>query len=175
MGDALPLHYTFDHAIDLKDCPDPPWSRIYTLSAVELKCLDEYLDEILRIGKIELSRSPAGARILFVQKAHGKGLRFCGGYRELNQITILIRSQLLLINKLRDHVSRAKLFTKIDLKARCNILRICGGDQWKIAFRTRYRHYEYLVIPFGMGNTRVSFQNIIKDIFKDMIDHGVVA
>jgi hypothetical protein len=43
------------------------------------------------------------------------------------------------------------------------------------AFRTTYRHYEYLVIPFGMANASASFQNIINEIFKDMIDLGVVA
>jgi hypothetical protein len=79
------------------------------------------------------------------------------------------------MNKLRDHVQGAKLFTKIDLKAGYNLIRIRAGDEWKTAFRTRYGHYEYLVMPFGMANAPASFQNMINEIFKDMIDLGVVA
>jgi hypothetical protein len=52
MADALPPHRSFDHAIDLIDRPDLPWGPIYPLSAVELKALREYLDQILGTGKI---------------------------------------------------------------------------------------------------------------------------
>ena len=175
MADALPPHRTFDHAIDLKDRTDPPWGPIYALSAVELNALREYLDEMLRTGKIRPSKSPAGAPILFVPKPHGKGLRLCVDYRGLNKITVLNRYPLPLMNELRDRVQGAKLFTKIDLKAGYNLIRIRAGDEWKTAFRTRYGHYEYLVMPFGMANAPASFQNMINDIFKDMIDLGVVA
>jgi hypothetical protein len=175
MADALPPHHTFDHAIDLKDGTDPPWGPIYALSIVELKALHEYLDEMLRMGKIWPSKSLAGAPILFVPKAHGKGLCLCVDYRGLNKITILNRYLLPLMNELRDRVQGAKLFTKIDLKAGYNLIRICTGDEWKTAFRTRYGYYEYLVMPFGIANAPASFQNMINEIFKDMIDLGIVA
>jgi hypothetical protein len=149
MADALLPHRTFDHAIDLKDGTDPPWGPIYALSTVELKALHEYLDEMLRTGKIRPSKSLAGAPILFIPKAHGKGLRLCIDYRGLNKITVLNRYPLPLMNELRDRVQGAKLFTKIDLKAGYNLIRIRTGDEWKTAFRTRYGHYEYLVMPLG--------------------------
>jgi hypothetical protein len=50
--DALPPHRTFNYAIDLKDGTDPPWHHIYALSTVELKAWWEYLDKMLRMGKI---------------------------------------------------------------------------------------------------------------------------
>jgi hypothetical protein len=56
------------------------------------------------------------------------------------------------MNELRDHVQGGKLFTKIDLKAGNNLIRICAGNEWKTAVRIRYGHYEYLVIPFRMAN-----------------------
>ena len=77
MGDALPPHRTFDHAIDLQEGTKPPWGPIYARSEKELTALGEYLDEMLRTGKIRPSKSPAGAPILFVPKPHGKGLRLC--------------------------------------------------------------------------------------------------
>jgi hypothetical protein len=71
----FPPHRSFDHAIDLKEGEQPPWGPIYALSAKELTALKEYLNKMLATGKIRPSKSPAGAPILFVPKAHGRGLR----------------------------------------------------------------------------------------------------
>jgi hypothetical protein len=175
MADALPPHYTFSHAIDLKDGMDPPWGPIFAISTVEPKALHKYLDEMLRMGKIRPSNSLAGTLILFIPKAHRNGLRHRLNHRGLNKFTVLNRYSLLLMNELRDRVQGTKLFTKIDLKAGYNLIRICTGDEWKIAFRTRYGDCEYLVMPFGIANTSVSFQNMTNEIFKDMIELGVVT
>jgi hypothetical protein len=142
---------------------------------VELKALYEYLNDMLRIGKIRPSKSLARAPILFVPKAYGKGLRLCIHYRGLNKITLLNRYLLPLMNELRDRVQGTKLFTKIDLKAGYNLIRIRASNEWKTAFRTRYRLYEYLVIPLGIADAPALFQNMINEIFKNMIDLGVVA
>jgi hypothetical protein len=175
MVDALLPHRPLYYAIDLKDRMDPLWGPIYALSIVELKALGECLDEMLRTGKIQLSKSLAGAPILFIPKAHGKGLRLCIDYRGLNKITVFNRYLLRLMNELRDRIQGAKLFTKIDLKARYNLIRIRAGDDWKTAFRTRYGHYEDLGKPFRMPNAPTLFQNMINKIFKDMIDLGVIT
>jgi len=80
----LPPHRLFDNSIDLKEEVQPPWGPIYTLSEVELEALKEYLEGMLRMGKIRPSKSPAGAPILFVPKPHGRGLRLYVDYRKLN-------------------------------------------------------------------------------------------
>jgi hypothetical protein len=174
-ADALPPHRRFDHAIELKGEEQPPWGPIYALSEMELKVLREYLDDMLRTGKIRPSKSPAGAPILFVPKSHGRGLRLCVDYRGLNRVTILNRYPLPLMNELRDRVEGSQVFTKIDLKSGYNLVRIRAGDEWKTAFRTRYGHFEYLVMPFGLANAPATFQNMVHDIFKDLLDQGVVA
>jgi hypothetical protein len=130
---------------------------------------------MLRIGKSWPSTSTEGVLILVSSKAHQKGLRLCILNRRLNKITSLNRYLLLLMIELRDCIQGAKLFTKIDLKARYNPIKICTGDTWKTVFRTKYGHYEYLVILFRITNTLASLQNIINEIFKDMIDLSVVA
>jgi hypothetical protein len=130
---------------------------------------------MLIIGKIWPSKSWAGAPIHFVLEAHGKGLHLSIDYRGLNKIIVLIRYLLPLMNELRDRVQGAKLFTKIDLNTRYNLIRIRTGNKWKTAFRTRYGYYKYLVMPVGMANAPASFQNMINEIFKDMIDLGVVT
>ena len=124
----LPPHRAFDHAIDLKEGEQPPWGPIYALSEVELQALKDYLNDMLKSGKIRPSKSPAGAPILFVPKNHGRGLRLCVDYRGLNRITIMNRYPLPLMNELRDRVRGSKVFTKIDLKWGYNLIRIKAGD-----------------------------------------------
>ena len=175
LADSLPPYRSFDHSIDLKPGEQPPWGPVYALSETELKALREYLDEMLETGKIRPSKSPAGAPILFVPKAHGRGLRLCVDYRGLNRVTIMNRYPLPLMNELRDRVQGATIFSKIDLKSGYNLVRIRQGDEWKTAFRTRYGHYEYLVMPFGLANAPATFQNMMNEVLRDLLDLGVVV
>ena len=73
----LPEHSVYDHTIPLIPGTSPPWGPIYPMSQAELDTLREYLDDMLKSGKIRPSQSPAGAPILFVPKPHGRGLRLC--------------------------------------------------------------------------------------------------
>jgi hypothetical protein len=121
MADPLLYYRTFDHAIDLTDGTDPLWNPMYALSVVELKALLEYLDEIRKTGEIRPNKSPAGAPILFVPKAHRNGLCIYVDHWGLHKIRVLNRYLLPLMNQLRDRVQGTKLFTKIDLKAGNNL------------------------------------------------------
>ena len=76
----------------------------------------------------------------------------CVDYRGLNKVTIMNRYPLPLMNELRDRVRGAKIFTKLDLKAGYNLIRVKQGDEWKTAFCSRYVNYEYTVMPFGLPN-----------------------
>jgi hypothetical protein len=96
-------------------------------------------------------------------------------YRGLNQVTILNRYSLSLINELCDQVQGSKIFSKINLISAYNLIRIKEGDEWKMAFRTRYGHYEYLVMPFGLANAPTIFQNMMNKILEDLIDQGVMV
>jgi hypothetical protein len=62
----------------------------------------------------------------------------------------------------------------IDLKARCNRIKSYTHNEWKTDFYTRYQHYEFWVILFAISNTVTSFQNIINEIFKDIIDLRII-
>ena len=95
-------------------------------------------------------------------------------YRGLNKVTILNWYPLPLRNELRDRVRGAKIFTKLDLGSGYNLIRIKEGDKCKTAFRTRYSLFEYKVMHFGLANASATFQNVINEIFRNMIDLGVV-
>ena len=77
-------------------------------------------------------------------------LRLCVDYRGLNKITVHNRYPLPLIPELLDRLRSARVFSKIDLRGAYNLVRIKLGDEWKTTFRTRYGHFEYKVMSFGL-------------------------
>jgi hypothetical protein len=165
----LPEHHPMEHRIDLEPGKSPPWGPVYPLSESELEILREYLQSALAKGWIRRSTSPAGAPILFVPKKGG-GLRLCVDYRGLNAVTIKDRTPLPLISETLDRLRRAKVFTKLDLKDAYHRLRIKEGDEWKTAFRTRYGHFEYCVLPFGLSNAPATFQAYINQALVGLVD-----
>src|SRR4051812_47989376 len=170
----LPEHSEYDHKIELMPGTTPPFGPIYPLSESELKLLREYLDEMLQSGKIRKSTSPAAAPILFAPKKDGSLCLYID-YRGLNKITVKNRYPLPLMNELRDRLGKARYFTKLDLKNGYYLLRMAQGHEWKTAFRCRYGLYEYKVMPFGLCNAPSTFQSMINDVFRDVLDEGVIA
>ncbi|KAH0282023.1 hypothetical protein KCU62_g9957, partial [Aureobasidium sp. EXF-3399] len=140
-ADQLPPHRPQDHGIDLQPGKQPPYSRARGMSHEELLATKKYLDENLDKGFIRRSSSPAAAPMLLVRKPGG-GLRFCVDYRGLNDMTIKNRYPIPLIRETLDKLSRAKYFSKLDIIAAFNNMRIKEGDEWKTAFNTRYGQYD---------------------------------
>ncbi|MBW0492250.1 hypothetical protein O181_031965 [Austropuccinia psidii MF-1] len=66
-------------------------------------------------------------------------------------------------------------FSKINLHGAYSLLRIKEGDEHLTAFRTNYGSYEYLIMPFGLNNAPTSFQNLVNDIFEDLLDIFVLV
>uniref|UniRef100_A0A8C5P6V7 Gypsy retrotransposon integrase-like protein 1 n=1 Tax=Leptobrachium leishanense TaxID=445787 RepID=A0A8C5P6V7_9ANUR len=170
---VLPPRRPYDCPIELLPGAPIPYGRLYPLSELELKVLKGYIQENLDKGFIRHSTSPAGAGIFFVEKKDG-GLRPCVDYRELNRITIKNRYPLPLISELIERLQGATVYTKIDLKGAYNLVRVRQGDEWKTAFRSRYGHFEYMVMPFGLCNAPGTFQHFLNDIFRDLLDQYVV-
>lgn len=173
-ADLLPPHRPYDCPIELLPGAEIPFGRLYSMSEPELKVLREWLDENLAKGFIRHSTSPAGAALFFVEKKD-KTLRPCVDYRELNKITVKNRYPLPLIPELLERLRSAKIFTKLDLRGAYNLIRIRKGDEWKTAFRTRYGHFESLVMPFGLCNAPATFQHFINDVLRDLLDQFVIA
>ena len=164
----LPVFKEGDHAIELEG-GEPPHRPIYNLSRTELQELRQYLNDATERGIIRPSKSPAGAPIIFVPKKDGT-LRLCVDYRGLNAVTKKNRHPLPLISETLDRLSGAQVYTKLDLRDAYHRIRIRQGDEWKTAFRTRYGHYEYLVMPFGLANAPATFQAYINKALAGLID-----
>jgi hypothetical protein len=168
-ADKLPPHRPHDHKIELKEGFTPPFGPLYSLSRHELEALKEWLEENLSKGFIRTSSSPAASPILFVKKGDGS-LRLCVDYRGLNEGTIKDRYPLPLIQETLMRLSRAKYFTKLDVRGAYNLVRMREGDEWKTAFRTRYGLFESLVMPFGLTNAPATFQHFINDVLAPFLD-----
>lgn len=100
----------------------------------------------------------------------GGGIRVCVDYRQLNNITVKNRYPIPLIAETLDRLTRAKVFSKFDVVAAFNRLRIKEGQEWLTALNTRYGQFEYLVMPFGLCNTPGTFQSYINETVRDYLD-----
>ncbi|KAA0035151.1 ty3-gypsy retrotransposon protein [Cucumis melo var. makuwa] len=140
-----------DFAIELEPGTAPISRAPYIMAPVELKELKVQLQELLDKGFIRPSVSPWGATVLFVKKKDGS-MRLCIDYRELNKVTIKNRYPLPKIDDLFDQLQGATVFSKIDLRSGYHQLRIRDSDIPKTGFRSRYGHYEFIVISFGLTN-----------------------
>lgn len=168
-ADKLPPHRACDHKIELLPGKLPPAGPLYNMSEDELLVLRKFLDENLTKGFIRASKSPAASPVLFAKKPGG-GLRFCVDYRALNAITIKNRYPLPLIQETLARLSRAKIYTKLDVIAAFNRIRIAEGQEYLTAFNTRYGLYESLVMPFGLSNAPATFQARINEILHPYLD-----
>ncbi|GJW50543.1 putative reverse transcriptase domain-containing protein [Tanacetum coccineum] len=111
-------------------------------------------------GFISLVRH-MGAPVLFVKKKDGS-LRMCIDYRELNKLTVKNRYPLPRIDDLFDQLQGSSVYSKIDLRSGYHQLKVREEDVSKTAFRTRYGHYEFQVMPFEQARVRrVAFEDNI--------------
>jgi len=79
------------------------------------------------------------------------------------------------MDDLRDRVTGAKVFTKLDLKDGYHRVRMRTGDEHKTAFRTRYGQYEYNIMRFGLVNAPATFETMMNNILGEFLDQGVVV
>jgi len=133
--DILLEHRQWDHAIKLIPGLEPKSSKVYSLSLVEQKELDSFLEENLHTRRIHPSKSPMAAPVFFIKKKDGS-LWLVQDYRALNSMTVKNKYPLLLISELVSQLCGARYFTKLDVCWDFNNVRIKPRDEWKAAFRT---------------------------------------
>jgi len=103
-------------------------------------------------GFITPSSFEYASPILFIRKQN-RGLRLCVDYRGLNKITKKDRYLLPLIDETITRVIKAKFFTKFNIEAAFNNLRIASEKDCDLTtFTTKFGNYKSNVLPFGLCN-----------------------
>ena len=125
-------------------------------------------------GFIRPRTSPWDAPVLFAKKKD-KTLRLCIDYRQLNKVTINNRYPLPRIDDLFDQLRGARVYSKIDLRTGYHQLRVRDTDIPKTTFRTRYGHFEFTVMPFGLMNAPAAFMDLMHRVFQPYLDQFVVV
>ncbi len=171
---SLSEHKSWDHKIPLLNDKQPKWMPLYSMSEDQLKKVRTYLDENLKREFIRSSKSLTEYLILFVSKKNDTK-QLCVNYRQLNKITRQDSYFLLLIKELQDRLDRVKWFTSLNLKEAYYQVQMKKDEEWKTAFWTRYKHYKYTVMLFGLKNASATFQRLINDTLREYLDDFVIT
>ncbi|KAJ9525353.1 hypothetical protein QJQ45_003238 [Haematococcus lacustris] len=171
---GLPPERSVDHRIELQQAKPPPARPIYNVSSNELAELKQQIGELLDKGFIRPSTSPYASGVLLVRKKDGS-FRMCIDYRPLNRLTIKNKYPLPRLDTLLDRLHGAKVFSKLDLRQGYHQIRVAPEDIHKTAFRTRYGHFEFTVLPFGLCNAPATFQRLMNDVLHDLLDDCVLV
>ncbi|GJT40150.1 putative reverse transcriptase domain-containing protein [Tanacetum coccineum] len=171
---GLPPIRQVEFQIDLVPGAAPVARAPYRLAPSEMEELSTQLQELSDKGFIRPSSSPWGAPVLFVKKKDGS-FRMCIDYRELNKLTVKNRYPLPRIDDLFDQLQGSSVYSKIDLRSGYHQLRVRDEDILKTAFRTRYGHYEFQVMPFGLSNAPAVFMDLMNRVCRPYLDKFVIV
>ncbi|GJZ36771.1 putative reverse transcriptase domain-containing protein [Tanacetum coccineum] len=147
---GIPPTRQVEFRIDLVPGATPVARAPYRLAPSEMKELAEQLQELTDKGFIRPSSSPWGAPVLFVKKKDG-------------------------IDDLFDQLQGSSIYSKIDLRSGYHQLRVREEDIPKTAFRTRYGHYEFQVMSFGLTNAPAVFMDLMNRVCKPYLDKFVIV
>ena len=170
---GLHLYRDVDIVIELHPGTSPISMTPHRMAPVKLQELKVQIHDLLDRGFIRPSTSPWGASVLFAKKKD-KTLRLCIDYRQLNRVTIKNRYPLPMIDDLFDRLRGAQVYSKIDRCTCYHQLRVREADIPKTAFRTRYGHFEFTMMPFRLTNAPTAFMDLMNRVFQPYLDQFVV-
>ncbi|KAL0462743.1 UNVERIFIED_CONTAM: Transposon Ty3-I Gag-Pol polyprotein [Sesamum latifolium] len=155
----LPLCRAIDHAIELEPGARPPAQAPYRIGPAELAELRKQLDGLLEAGLIQPSK---------VRKQDGS-IRMCVDYRALNKVTIKNKYPIPNAMDLFDKLTKARYYTKIDLRSGYWQVRVARGDEPKSTCVMRYGSFEFLVMLFGLTNAPATLYRFLVVYLDDIV------
>ena len=173
-SERMPVRKVWDHAIGLREEFKASKVKVYPLSRNERDEVQKFVDKHLKKGYIKPLKSEQTSPVFFVGKKDGEK-HMVMDYCKLNRQTVKNNYPLPLITELVDNMGSKQVFTKMNLQWDYNNVCIKGGDKWKVAFTTHVGLFEPVVMFFGMTNSPTTFQAIMNEILRDMINKRKVV
>ena len=165
---SLPYISTFyERDIPTKARPSQMSPRLLELCDTEIK-------DLLRKKLICKSHSPQSCAAFYVENAPEKergAPRLVINYKPLNKVLQSIRYIYPIPNK-QDLITRlyhAFIFSKFDLKSGFQQIQVEENDHYKTVFTVQFGHYDWTVMPFGLKNAPLAFQEMMSENFQ--LDH----
>lgn len=156
-----PCRVGHDHKIPLTQGANPVNKRPYRYAKQQKQIIDGLIQDYLKSGIIQKSDSPYASPVVLVGKKD-EAWRLCVDYRDLNKAMVKNKFPIPLVEDLLDDLYGSTIFSKIDLRAGYNQVRMDAADIHKTAFRTHAGHFEYLVMP----NALATFQGLMNSVFQ---------
>jgi hypothetical protein len=144
----------------------------YQMSTLELHELKMKLKELSNLGVIRPSVSLWGVPIIFIRMKDG-AWRLCIDYHQFNKTTIKNQYPLQRNDELFSHMKGPTMFSMINLRSGYHQLQIKKDDIPKTSFKTRFGHFEFIILPFQLTNAPGVFMSLMKGVFYDYLDNFV--
>ena len=144
-------------------------SRIYSISSHKLEQVKKYLNEHLKKRFIIFNHALFASSVLFTEKSNDE-LKFCVNYKKLNAITKRNRYFISLIDEVLIRIQGCKYLTRLNIIIAFNKLRMHSNNENFTTFVTSLKAYKYRVLPFGLINGPVIYQQYMNDILFEYLN-----
>jgi hypothetical protein len=145
-------------------------AKVYDMSSEQLTILKQLLDAELAKGFIRPSKAEHSSPVFFVTDPSTKQQRLVVDFRKRNEGSISDDYALPLTSQIMRGLTKAKIFTKFDVRSGFSNIRMAPGHEPATAFKTFYGLYEYQVMPMGLATAPAVFQRFMNSILAPCLD-----